>query len=42
MDRLPRRTRLERALVDHLRDGGHWYVGHGWFAWKGMGGDSNG
>ncbi|TKT00254.1 acyltransferase domain-containing protein [Streptomyces lasalocidi] len=42
LDRLPRRTRLERALVDHLRDGGHWYVGHGWFAWKGMGGDSNG
>ncbi|MEI5099965.1 acyltransferase domain-containing protein [Streptomyces sp. PmtG] len=28
---LPRRTRVERAVVDHLRAGGHWYVGHGWF-----------
>ncbi|MFF8967957.1 acyltransferase domain-containing protein [Streptomyces sp. NPDC014995] len=31
LDRLPRRTVLERAVVDHLRDGGHWYVGTGWF-----------
>lgn len=31
LDRLPRRTVLERAVVDHLRKGGHWYVGHGWF-----------
>lgn len=31
LDRLPRRTVLERAVVDHLRDGGHWYVAHGWF-----------
>ncbi|MET9380602.1 acyltransferase domain-containing protein [Streptomyces sp. NPDC002928] len=31
LERLPRRTRLERAVVDHLREGGHWYVGHGWF-----------
>jgi hypothetical protein len=32
LDQLPRRTVLERAVVDHLRDGGHWYVGSGWFA----------
>ncbi|WP_037668681.1 acyltransferase domain-containing protein [Streptomyces griseus] len=31
LDRLPRRTVLQRAIVDHLRAGGHWYVGHGWF-----------
>ncbi|MEU6122521.1 acyltransferase domain-containing protein [Streptomyces sp. NPDC047123] len=28
---LPRRTALERAVGDHLRAGGHWYGGHGWF-----------
>jgi hypothetical protein len=28
---LPRRTGVERAVVDHLKAGGHWYVGHGWF-----------
>jgi hypothetical protein len=28
---LPRRTALERAVGDHLRAGGHWYIGHGWF-----------
>lgn len=28
---LPRRTSVERAVGDHLRAGGHWYVGHGWF-----------
>ncbi|MBL1084849.1 DUF5596 domain-containing protein [Streptomyces actinomycinicus] len=28
---LPRRTTVERAIGDHLRAGGHWYVGHGWF-----------
>jgi hypothetical protein len=28
---LPRRTSLERAVGDHLRAGGHWYMGHGWF-----------
>ncbi|QYX83340.1 acyltransferase domain-containing protein [Streptomyces akebiae] len=33
VETLPRRTRLERAVVDHLRAGGHWYSGHGWFAW---------
>lgn len=32
LDRLPRRTVLERTVLDHLRQGGHWYVGHGWFA----------
>ncbi|MEU4927555.1 acyltransferase domain-containing protein [Streptomyces yokosukanensis] len=29
--RLPRRTSVERAVGDHLRAGGHWYIGHGWF-----------
>ncbi|MFI1441237.1 acyltransferase domain-containing protein [Streptomyces fructofermentans] len=29
---LPRRTGVERAVGDHLRAGGHWYGGHGWFA----------
>ncbi|MFG2646328.1 acyltransferase domain-containing protein [Streptomyces sp. NPDC048436] len=29
---LPRRTRVERAVGDHLRAGGHWYGGRGWFA----------
>ncbi|MFF3347900.1 acyltransferase domain-containing protein [Streptomyces sp. NPDC002779] len=28
---LPRRTAVERAVGDHLRAGGHWYIGHGWF-----------
>ena len=31
VERLPRRTTLERAVADHLRAGGHWHVGHGWF-----------
>ncbi|MGW7240156.1 acyltransferase domain-containing protein [Streptomyces sp. NPDC054804] len=30
---LPRRTSVERAVGDHLRAGGHWYLGHGWFPW---------
>ncbi|WP_309228447.1 acyltransferase domain-containing protein [Streptomyces lunaelactis] len=30
-DGLPRRTGVERAIGDHLRAGGHWYGGHGWF-----------
>ncbi|MFG3285940.1 acyltransferase domain-containing protein [Streptomyces sp. NPDC048111] len=30
-EQLPQRTSLERAVVGHLMDGGHWYVGHGWF-----------
>lgn len=28
---LPRRNAVERAVGDHLRAGGHWYTGHGWF-----------
>ncbi|MFF2216316.1 acyltransferase domain-containing protein [Streptomyces antibioticus] len=31
LDRLPRRTPVQRAVLDHLDEGGHWYVGHGWF-----------
>ena len=31
---LPRRTSVERAVGDHLRAGGHWYVGHGWFPFR--------
>ncbi|MGW0760066.1 acyltransferase domain-containing protein [Streptomyces sp. NPDC002814] len=31
VERLPRRTSVERAVGDHLRAGGHWYIGHGWF-----------
>ncbi|KUM81981.1 acyltransferase domain-containing protein [Streptomyces curacoi] len=30
LERLPRRTAVERAVGDHLRAGGHWYIGHGW------------
>lgn len=33
LDELPRTTRLERAVVDVLRSGGHWHTGSGWFAW---------
>jgi hypothetical protein len=33
IDTLPRRTAVERAVGDHLRAGGHWYIGHGWFGW---------
>ncbi|MFI5974467.1 acyltransferase domain-containing protein [Streptomyces sp. NPDC051452] len=32
--RLPRRTSVERAVGDHLRSGGHWYIGHGWFPFR--------
>jgi hypothetical protein len=28
---LPARTSVERAVGDHLRAGGHWYIGRGWF-----------
>jgi GNAT-like C-terminal domain/N-acyltransferase N-terminal domain len=31
LDELPRRTSLERAVVDHLRAGRHWKVRTGWF-----------
>ncbi|MFD3616696.1 acyltransferase domain-containing protein [Streptomyces sp. NPDC058676] len=30
VEALPRRTSVERAVGDHLRAGGHWYIGHGW------------
>ena len=30
---LQRRTSLERAVADHLRAGGHWRGGLGWFPW---------
>lgn len=30
LDDLPRRTRLERAVVDHMRAGRHWHGGVGW------------
>jgi hypothetical protein len=30
---LPRHTGVQRAVGDHLRAGGHWYGGHGWFTW---------
>ncbi|MFH0520450.1 acyltransferase domain-containing protein [Streptomyces sp. M41] len=30
VEKLPRRTALERVIGDHLRAGGHWYIGHGW------------
>ncbi|MER6129648.1 acyltransferase domain-containing protein [Streptomyces sp. NPDC001795] len=32
VEELPRRSGVERAVGDHLRAGGHWYGGHGWFA----------
>jgi hypothetical protein len=30
LDALPQRTTLERAVVGHLRDGGHWLSRTGW------------
>ncbi|MFI0236784.1 acyltransferase domain-containing protein [Streptomyces sp. NPDC016845] len=30
-ERLPRRTSVQRAVLDHLDAGGHWHPGHGWF-----------
>jgi len=30
LDQLPRRTTLERAVVDHIRSGRHWHGGVGW------------
>jgi hypothetical protein len=29
VETLPRRTRLERAIADHLLAGRHWYMGTG-------------
>ncbi|MFE5888609.1 acyltransferase domain-containing protein [Streptomyces sp. NPDC056462] len=37
VESLPRRTAVERAVGDHLRAGGHWYVGHGWLPFDGRG-----
>jgi len=31
LDTLPRDSTLQRAVVDHLRSGAHWYGGRGWF-----------
>ncbi|MET7375098.1 acyltransferase domain-containing protein [Micromonospora arida] len=31
LDELPRRTVLQRAIIDHLRAGGHWHWRHGRF-----------
>jgi hypothetical protein len=31
IDALPRDTRLQRAVVDHLRAGKHWRLRTGWF-----------
>ena len=31
LDELPERTTLQRAIVTHLRQGGHWYNRTGWF-----------
>ncbi len=33
LDALPQRTTLERAVVGHLRSGGHWTGGLGWHRW---------
>ncbi len=30
---LPRRSRLQQAVLDVLDRGGHWYTGTGWFGW---------
>ncbi|MDQ1736206.1 MAG: hypothetical protein QOH56_2457 [Pseudonocardiales bacterium] len=30
LDRLPRHTRLQRAVLDHLGEGGHWFITQGW------------
>ena len=30
LEGLPRRTTLERAVVNHLKAGRHWYGGAGW------------
>ena len=35
LDQLPRETRLQRAILDHLKAGRHWHGGGGWFALDG-------
>lgn len=37
VESLPRRTAVERAVGDHLRAGGHWYIGHGWLPFDARG-----
>ncbi|WP_419992536.1 acyltransferase domain-containing protein [Streptomyces boninensis] len=32
LDRLPRDSALQRAILGQLRSGGHWRMGHGWTA----------
>lgn len=32
IDELPQTTTLERAIVGHLRSGGHWHIRNGWLA----------
>ena len=32
LDELPRRTTLERAIIDHIKAGRHWRAGSGWLA----------
>lgn len=34
LDELPQRTTLERAVVQHLRDGKQWHGGVGWMEWQ--------
>lgn len=33
LDELPQRTTLERAVVQHIRDGRQWHGGVGWMEW---------
>jgi len=33
LDELPQRTTLERAVVQHVRDGRQWHGGVGWLEW---------
>lgn len=33
LEEQPRRTSLERTVLDVLQGGGHWHVGAGWFPW---------
>jgi len=34
LDELPQRTTLERAVVQHIRDGRQWHGGVGWMEWQ--------
>ncbi|WP_416967257.1 acyltransferase domain-containing protein [Streptomyces sp. 4F14] len=35
LSELPRRTTVEKAVLEHLEGGGHWYGGEGWFPLEG-------